>query len=385
MTDVFNRISELDARLHFCEDLAASGPADRTQRPGAGPLSGKVIGIKSNISVADQAWTAGIRARAGTIATSDAPIASCLRDAGATLLSRLAMDEGALGAATDNPHFGRCENPAMPGHTAGGSSGGPAAAVACGAVDAALGTDTMGSVRIPAAYCGVYGLKFGSDTVDMSGIVPLATGLDSVGLLASTPSMLAQVFDVLAQQRAQDNITGWFCIEDTSMPDCTSDVRHGYQMAQRSLRNLLGPPKVALTMDLTDVRNDAFLLTEAEAAVNLCSQAGLSAGLQKLIDYGRGLSPEKLASIRGRLATASTNLRAALGQDRVLLMPTVAAPAFAHGARAPVGQADFTALANIADLPALAIPVRAGDTPVSFQLVGPPGSERALLALATRL
>mgnify|MGYP000153026470 CR=1 FL=1 len=133
MSGVFDRIETLNERLHFCEDFAASGPVDRAQAQSVGPLSGRVIGVKSNISVAGQAWTAGFGARAAEIAPRDAPVIARLRAAGATLLSRLAMDEGALGAATDNPHFGRSENPRVPGHSAGGSSGGSAAAVAAGA------------------------------------------------------------------------------------------------------------------------------------------------------------------------------------------------------------------------------------------------------------
>lgn len=385
LSDVFDHISALDNKLHFCEDFAASGPLDRAQVPVQGPLAGRIVGLKANIRVAGQAWTAGIGARAGDIAVEDAPITGSLRAAGATLLSRLSMDEGALGAATDNPHFGRCDNPAVPGHSAGGSSGGPAAAVASGAVDAALGSDTMGSVRIPAAFCGVHGLKLGSATVDMSGVMPLAPELDALGIFARTPGLLEQVLDVLVPAAPAPEFAGWYCLPDARLGGCTPEIRRGYAAARRSLQDLMGPPAVLPQLDLPALRADTFLLTEAEAVVSLGDQPGLSPGLARLIDFGRKLTPEKMAGIRTRLEAARTALRGALGRDRVLLTPTVSHPPFPHGTRPPEGQADFTAIANVADLPALAVPIAGADHPISVQLVGPRDSERALLSLAAKI
>lgn len=385
MSGVFDRIETLNERLHFCEDFAASGPTDRAQAPSAGPLSGRVIGVKSNISVVGQAWTAGIDARAAEIAPSDAPVIACLRAAGATLLSRLAMDEGALGAATDNPHFGRSENPRVSGHSAGGSSGGSAAAVAAGAVDASLGSDTMGSVRIPAAYCGVYGLKLGPEALDMAGVMPLAPSLDALGLFAQTPQMLGDVLEVLGIGVAQTQITGWCVLPEQCLSDCTPQMRAAYDAACAQMQRLFGVAEEMGAIDLPALRGDAFLLTEAEAVSSLGDAPGLSRGLEKLIAYGRTLTPERMAQVHVRLDAARATLRASVGETRVLLTPTVAAPAFAHGARPPVGQADFTALANIAAVPALAIPMAGTPYPRSVQIVGPPGSEAVLLALAARL
>ncbi|WP_223426942.1 amidase family protein [Tateyamaria pelophila] len=385
MSAAFDRIAALNERLHFCEDFHASGPVDRAQQIGAGPLSGRPIGIKSNIRVQGQAWTAGIGARATDVAAQDAPLIADLRAAGATLLSRLAMDEGALGAATDNPHFERCENPAWPGHSAGGSSGGSAAAVAAGAVDAALGSDTMGSVRIPAAYCGVYGLKLGPEAVDMAGVMPLAPSLDALGIFAQTPEMLGEVLDVMARTASAREITSWCTLPEPCLSACKPQMRFAYDQMSAQMTLLLGAPEVMDPLDLPALRSDAFLLTEAEAAISLGDQPGLSRGLEKLIAYGRTLTPERMAEVRARPDAARAALRSVLGVNRVLLLPTVSEPAFAHGARPPVGQADFTVLANIAGLPALAIPMAGAAFPLSVQLVGPPGAESALLRLAAQL
>lgn len=385
MSSAFDRIAALNEQLHFCEDFHASGPVDRAQRIAAGPLFGRVVGVKSNIRVAGQAWTAGIGARATEIAAQDAPITALLRMAGATLLSRLAMDEGAFGASTDNPHFGRCENPVWPGHSAGGSSGGSAAAVAARAVDSSLGSDTMGSVRIPAAYCGVYGLKLGPEAVDMAGIAPLAPSLDALGVFAQTPQMLGEVLDVVMHGAPEREITGWCTLPEQRLSVCTPQMRGAYDQIGAQMMGLFGAPQVMDPLDLPALRCDAFLLTEAEAVVSLGGQPGLSRGLDKLIAYGRTLTPERVARVRVRLDAARVALRSVLGANRVLLTPTVAEPAFAHGTRPPVGQADFTVLANIAGLPALAIPVAGAPFPLSVQLVGPPGTEADLLRIAAQL
>lgn len=386
MNELFGKISELNAKLHFCEDFETSGPVDWAQRPSGGSLAGKVVGMKSNISVAGQSWTAGIGGRVAKISKTDASLVNVLRGAGALILSRLGMDEGALGASTDNPHFGRCENPVFPGHSAGGSSGGSAAAVAAGAVDVALGTDTMGSVRIPAAYCGVYGLKVGSGMLSMEGVLPLAPSLDAVGLFAKTPELLSEVLDVLSP--AYDplvDVTGWIAPDRKNLAACHSEVLKFFDDSCAALTDLLGPQKALPEIDFSALRSDAFLLTEVEAVISLGAQSDLSPSLVKLIDYGRRVSSQKLNVAQGRMRIAKTTLKDALRFDRVLILPSVATPAFEHGSRPPVGQADFAVLANIADLPAISIPKCGALPPVAVQIIGPAGMERALIELAGRL
>lgn len=380
-------IAALDERFHFCEDLEVSGAVDFAGNgSGAGAATGLLVGVKSNIRVAGQAWTAGIGSRASQVAATDAKVVAMLREAGAVILSRLAMDEGALGAATDNPHFGRCDNPAFPGHSAGGSSGGSAAAVAAGAVDAALGSDTMGSVRIPAAYCGVFGLKLGHGAVPMDGVFPLAPSLDSLGILARSPARISQVLSVLMPELGEGGeISAWVAPDEVALEGCDANVLAFFGECRDALRDLLGPASISPEMDLARIRSDAFLLTEVEAVETLGEQPGLSPFLQKLIAYGRGVSSERLSQVRERLRDTSRALHSALGENSVLLLPTVSKPAFVHGERPPADQADFTTLANVAGCPAIAIPKPGSVPPVSAQLVGPMGSERRLVDLAEKL
>ena len=182
-----DRIARLNPRIGAFTaidgDGAMAGAAESAGRIAQGtarPLEGMTIGVKANIDVAGLATTAGVAARRDEIATSDAAVVRRLREAGAIILGHVNMHEAALGATTDNEAYGDTQNPHRAGFTPGGSSGGSSAAVAAGLCDAALGTDTLGSVRIPAAYCGVYGLKPTNGLVDGDGLVSLAARLDRV-------------------------------------------------------------------------------------------------------------------------------------------------------------------------------------------------------------
>lgn len=160
-------------------------------------LEGIPVGVKANIAVAGLAWSAGMQGRRDEVAQADAVSVSRLRAAGAVILGTLNMHEAAFGATSDNPWFGRAMNPHRAGHTPGGSSGGSGAAVAAGLCVAALGSDTLGSIRIPAAYNGIYGLKPTRDALSSDGLLPLAPALDTIGPLARSLDDLEALTRVL--------------------------------------------------------------------------------------------------------------------------------------------------------------------------------------------
>jgi Asp-tRNA(Asn)/Glu-tRNA(Gln) amidotransferase A subunit family amidase len=154
-------------------------------RPDAdGPLSGLSVGVKDNTCVRGVELTCGSRAFEGVVPDEHAPVVERLLKAGATITGKTNMDEFAFGPTSETSAFGPTENPVAEGHVTGGSSSGSAAAVAAGVVDLALGTDTGGSVRIPASYCGIVGMKPTYGRVPLQGIVPLAYSMDHVGTLA---------------------------------------------------------------------------------------------------------------------------------------------------------------------------------------------------------
>ena len=155
------------------------------------------VAVKDNIDMAGLPTRAGLGGP-GRVAKQDAPAVRMLRDAGFSLLGKTCMDELAFGGGGDNPHTGRTENPAAPGHSPGGSSSGSAAAIAAGLCDAALGTDTLGSVRIPAAYCGIVGLKPSRGVIPLGGVTPLSWTLDHVGVMGVDTAAVAGVLATFA-------------------------------------------------------------------------------------------------------------------------------------------------------------------------------------------
>lgn len=169
-----------------------------------GPLAGIPIALKDNIEVAGVTMTAGTRHHGAAVPQSDAPVWERLRRAGAVLLGKLHMSEWAIGATTQNVHFGPCRNPWDPQRVCGGSSGGSGAAVAAGMAMAALGTDSAGSARIPAALCGVCALRPSAGRVSNRGSVPVAWTFDAICPMARRAEDLAQLLAVIAGYDGQD-------------------------------------------------------------------------------------------------------------------------------------------------------------------------------------
>ncbi|HVC18636.1 MAG TPA: amidase [Vicinamibacterales bacterium] len=166
--------------------LAQAGEADREIAHGRwrGPLHGVPVSLKDLLDVRGMPTTAASRVREGHRAGADAPVVSRLREAGAVLIGKCNLHEFAFGTTSEDSAFGPVHNPRDPSRSAGGSSGGSAAAVAAGMSIASIGTDTGGSIRIPAAACGTVGLKPAHGELPLDGIVPLNRSLDHVGPLA---------------------------------------------------------------------------------------------------------------------------------------------------------------------------------------------------------
>ena len=383
--------------------------APQPAQPAEGPLAGLTLAVKDNLDVAGMPTTAGFAAYAGRIAAQDAPAVAGLRRAGVVILGKVAMHEGALGATTDVPRL--CHNPLRHGFTPGGSSGGSGAAVAAGFADLAIGTDTMGSVRIPAAYCGVVGLKPTAGVVSRHGVVPLSPALDHVGMLARTPRLAALGVESMAGEDPRDPASrpvprGW-----RALPQATATLhglriglpvpiqaapmedalRLAWDQAAARLRDLGAEvrPVDVPGWDPGATRRAGLLLIEAEAAALhadlLASPDGATQAFRAALAYGRDAGTVRLARALFRLAEVRAGGLRALDSCDALLLPTAPQRAFAHGTPTPADQADFTALANIAELPAIAIPWPAEGLPASVQLVGHAWDEARLVGIAEAL
>src|SRR4029077_5363935 len=187
-------------------ELSAWGK--RKTRTDRGPLHGIPLSLKDNICAEGIRTTAGSKILRDYIPERDAPVVTRLKQAGAVLLGKTNMHEFAYGVTNDNPHYGPVRNPWDTTRIPGGSSGGSAAAVAAGLCFGSIGTDTGGSIRIPAALCGIVGLKPGIGRVSAEGVVPPSSHLDFVGSLARTVVDAALLLDpIFVRSRAEPNLS----------------------------------------------------------------------------------------------------------------------------------------------------------------------------------
>lgn len=351
-----------------------------------GPLAGITIGVKTNIAVRGLHWTAGMALFRDRIASEDAEVVARLRAAGARITGVLNMEEAALGAKTDNPWFGPTHNPHRQGHTPGGSSGGSGAAVAAGLCDAALGTDTMGSIRIPAAYCGVYGFKPAQARVSQHGLELAEPDFDAIGPLARSLDVLERVARVMSDIGEQAAPPGWATLGDLGGVDCEHAVLNAFARARAACEVV---SEIALPHPLSRVRFAGFIKTVRFMAAHFAEAdpSLLSDHLRRLIAYGPRRSDADWAEDQKVLAETADCLRNAIALHGPLLLPTAPQTAFRHTAAAPANQADFTCLANIAGLPAISLPAGFSDDrlPVGVQIVGLPGQEADMFARARTL
>ncbi len=369
-----DRIGRLDGSLgawvtvdaEGARAAAAASTARWAQGAPLSPLDGCLIGVKANIAVAGLPWHAGIGAYRARMAPQDAACVARLRAAGAVVLGLLNMDEGAFGAATDNPWFGRTANPWKAGHTPGGSSGGSGAAVAAGLCAAALGTDTLGSVRIPASLCGVFGHKPGWGTISTEGVTPLSPTLDHVGVIARSAEDCAAVLAIVAgvapvhladpralplaalRLRAQDRV------------DAAVAAAFEATLARARAIGLRVEPVDLGIADPDDLRAAVVICaaegSAAHAEAIAADPAGFSAALLSRLAFADRQGAAAVAAARERVRAAAERTRAALAGYGALLTPASPRPSppFGDDMR-DAGR--ITALGNIVGWPATAFPV----------------------------
>jgi aspartyl-tRNA(Asn)/glutamyl-tRNA(Gln) amidotransferase subunit A len=324
----------------FTEDKKGRpSPDDQTNHP----LRCLPFAVKANIDVAGIPTTSGLVNPQASIASRDAVVVSALRAVGAVPVVTTTIAPLAIGAVTTHPVTGHCRNPRDHALHAGGSSGGSGAIVGAGLVPFALGSDTMGSVRIPAAYCGVYGWLPTHGSVSTTGLTPLAEPLDNVGVLASDPDLLAAVAAVLSQP---DSSNPWWYptapevkISDApsfAVCDWGSAADAAHQLAVHELiahlRTWGGTDRGVISLNTATgvepgwLRRQGLLLVEAAAADTFADEreAGLlPSDLLPLIDFGRALPAPRLWRAVRSLATARGNIRRALSGVDCLILPMI--------------------------------------------------------------
>lgn len=423
------RRADLNAFISTTAADAASGPAPEA----AGPLAGMPCAVKDIFLTAGDRTTCGSRMLADFTAPYEAHATAALKDAGMAFLGKANMDEFAMGTTGENSAFGATLNPWDPGRVPGGSSSGSAAAVAARLVPAALGTDTGGSVRMPAAYCGVSGIKPSYGLVSRRGMVAYASSLDQAGAFAASARDLRLLLRAIAGHDPQDStsLPQAACAEEPLGAEELRGVRIGIapeffgagvddgvgasvREAVAALEGL-GMKAVEVAMpSLAHAIPAYYVIACAEASSNLARYDGLlygsrarAAGLDATVARSRsaGFGPEVQRRImlgtfvlshgyvdayyRQALKVRQLVRRdfdAAFAACDLLAAPAAptAAPPLGSFADDPVlmySQDLCTAPANLAGLPAIALPCApAGGLPAGLQLIGPMLAENLLLS-----
>ncbi len=439
-------IDEVDGELHaFVTVLHESArrdaqEVDRMVAAGGdpGPLAGVPVALKDNLCTRGVATTCSSRILEGWHPPYDATVVTRLRAAGAVVIGKTNLDEFAMGSSTENSAFGPTHNPHDPGRVPGGSSGGSAAAVAAGLAALALGSDTGGSIRQPAALCGVVGMKPTYGTVSRYGLVAFASSLDQIGPLTTTVTESAVLFDVIGGQDPLDST----CLERpvprtvSALADGVEGLRvglvaelvDGVDAAVGARVHEAAEVLAAAGANVDDVSIPEFrhglpayyVVAPAEASSNLSRYDGVRYGLRVDADTAEamnaatraaGFGPEvKRRIMLGTYALSAGYYDAYYGQAQkvrtliidalaaayqrfdVLLGATTPTTAFAIGAKVDDPWAMYlsdvcTVPSNLAGHPAISIPFGADESglPVGVQVLAPALGEPVMFQVAALL
>ncbi|GLW56440.1 allophanate hydrolase [Kitasatospora phosalacinea] len=386
-------------------EAEAAGVDARVAAGGRLPLAGTVCAVKGNIDVAGLPTTAGCPSY-GYLPERDAPAVARLRSAGAVVLGTTNLDQFATGLVGTRSPYGAVRNAVDPGRISGGSSSGSAVAVALGLVDLALGTDTAGSGRVPAALNGVVGLKPTPGLVPTDGVVPACASLDCVSVFARTVDEAQAALRLLADPApaAPGRRPGPWRV---AVPAAArlGVLADGWAAAHAAAAGRLAAAGAELRdLDLAPFDAAAALLyggafvAERYAAVGAFVDAaaergdpGLDGVVADIVRAAGRVPAHRLFADRAELERLRAAALAGLGDADALLLPTTTwHPTFAEVAADPVGAnarlGRFTNSANLLGLCALAVPAgTVGGLPFGVMLVGPPRTEERLAALARLL
>ena len=387
------------------DSVGAFVPGPRAEVPGApqGALAGLGFAVKDLYDLAGHPTTYGNPdwARTHPPAAATAPCVAALLQAGASLRGKTKTVELAYGLTGENVWHGTPQNPAAPDRFPGGSSCGSAAAVAAGLVDFALGSDTGGSVRIPASYCGIFGIRPSWGAVSLAGARGLAPGFDTAGWFAARAGVLARVGEVLLPppEAGGGAPLGPLLKVEEAWMNAVPAVATALAEPLRAAERLLGP---ALPMTLAPEGLDAlfehFRCVQAEEAWATlgdwieATQPRLSPAVQERFAAAKAMDPAKAAAGRAFRRVFQARIRALLAGGAVLAFPTSPVPAPRLTASSAEQHAvrertiGVTAFAGLGGLCEVSLPAaRAEGAPVGLSLAAAPGRDRALLALAEAL
>ena len=383
----------------FCshESVHVDGAAD-------GALKGLTFAVKDIIDVAGHVTGGG---NAEWFATHEpakqhAAVVQILLDAGATMVGKTITEEFAYGMIGENFHYGTPRNANAPGRIPGGSSSGSASVVAAGEVDFALGTDTGGSVRVPASFCGIYGIRPSHGRVPLAGVLPLAPSLDTCGWFARNPGTMKRVGEVVFDWQ-ESPPPGRFLVATDAFAVVDPALRDALAPAVQRVADILGTPQeieagaLSGMADLHDWAAVMQVFRGSEAAASHLAWitdtgAAMGPGFRERFEAGGRYTRENIAVATATRARIEGHLDSLLADGTIMAVP--AAPALAPPVRSPESVYDsvrntnelYNCMAPLARLPQISLPLAQVDgVPIGLGLVAAHGNDELLLDIAVEI
>lgn len=370
------------------------------QGSGRGPLAGLTLGVKDLYDIAGHKTGFGSPAWLATheAATRTAPVVQQLLDAGADMIGKTHTDELAFSLNGENAHYGTPVNVNAPGRIPGGSSSGSAAAVAGGLCDFAIGTDTGGSVRAPASFCGIYGIRPTHGRVSLDGACPLAASFDTCGWFARDPELLERVGQVLLGA-ARPPQPGRLLLASDAFALAGDAVIHALQPAVARIGALLETPQpVTVSAEGLPQWFQVFRLLQG---AEIWAQHGdwvtrvkpeFGPGVKERMQWTSTIDAKDVVAAKAKREDIARRMEALLADNAVLVLPTV--PGIAPPRNTPPAELDdfrgramsLLCIAGLARLPQISLPLgRLDGCPLGLSLIARRGADEMLLRLATTI
>ena len=361
-------------------------------------IDGELFVVKPNIRVKSFPYTGGIKEYESSISLTDDPLITNIKNNGGIIIASTNMDEAAFGGDTSSSFYGRCINPINKNLSVGGSSGGSAAAISAGIVKYSIGTDTMGSVRIPASYCGVVGYKPSSLICSNRDLILLSDTYDTIGFMSNKVNNISNIYlliNFLNYKKSEIKIRNKEikCIVPTQVlegeiePNVLKDFKFTISKLKKNNINI-----VIKNLDFWSPnyhRKALLKIVEHEGAQNLNElinndKSQITDNLRKNLLYGKNIKSKEIQTLKFELNKLKNKIELLFEDYDLIITPTTPQNSFNISDKTPENQANFTCLANIADLPSLCLPFYSKNKqPSSLQLISSNMNDEFLIEISS--
>ena len=361
-------------------------------------IDGELFVVKPNIRVKSFPYTGGIKEYESSISLTDDPVITNIKKNGGIIIGSTNMDEAAFGGDTSSGFYGRCINPINKNLSVGGSSGGSAAAISSGIVKYSIGTDTMGSIRIPASYCGVVGYKPSSLICSNRDLILLSNTYDTIGFMSNKVNNINNIYvliNYLNNKKSEIKIKNKEikCIVPTQVLE--GEIKSNVLKNFKFIISKLKKNNINIVIKNLDFwcpnyhRKSLLKIVEHEGAQNLKElidndKSQITDNLRKNLLYGKNIKRKDIKTLKCELKKLKNKIELLFEDYDLIITPTTPQNSFNISNKAPENQANFTCLANIADLPSLCLPFPSKNKqPSSLQLISSNMNDEFLIEISS--